>query len=124
MAKRKKRKGKRKGHRGKKKKSVSRKHKTPLAATLGGVKTAYDVGTMGTFTDLKVTAMRPCTAALKVTGQNLATRLKTPGVADPLILGLIVSYGDKIPVVGKLYKPVKKELDKLVRQIFGKSWKA
>jgi len=124
MAKRKrKRKGKRKGYRGKKKRSVSRKHKTPLAATLGGVKTAYDVGMDGTFTDLKSTAMKPSLTTGKITVQNAWTRVQTKG--GPLMLGLAVSYGDKVPLVGKLYKKlIKNDVDRLVRQIFGKSWKA
>jgi hypothetical protein len=120
MAKRKK-KGSRRRSKGKSKKSYSRRHKTPLAASLGGAKTAWDVGKDGTFTDLKTTMFNPSMTTANVTVTNAFARLKTR--SGPVLLGVALSYGDKVPVIGKLYKPVKRNMDSLVRSIFGKGYK-
>jgi len=122
MAKKKGRKGKSRKYYGKKRKGGRKGKKSSLAVTLGGAKTAWDVGTGGTFTDIKSTLSNPSLSSAKVTTVNAWTRLKTSG--GPLLLGAAISYGDKVPLVGKLYKPVKKNLDGLVRQILGKGWKA
>ena len=121
MGKKKKSKGRRRYFKKSRKGGSRKSKKTPLAATLGGAKTAWDVGNAGTFTDLRTTVMNPNMTTAKVTTVNAFERMKTK--SGPLILGVSLSYGDKIPVIGKLYKPVKRNLDSLVRSIFGKGYK-
>lgn len=105
----------------------SKKHKTPIAATIGVAKTVWDVETGPDLWGAKNTLGAQRNAISHPEWRTYAvqqTYASAKRNSGPALIGLAISYGDKVPVVGKLYKPIKRNLDSLARQIFGKDYKA
>lgn len=118
MAKRRKKaKGRRRGgkRRGKKRGRVM-KHKPGIAESLGLLKTGIGVA-HGSAGHVKATLKEPTMANI----ENTAVRIWDSAKAniEPAALGIAVSNMDKLPIVGKMVRPLKRKADRILKSYTG-----
>jgi hypothetical protein len=117
-------KGKRKGGKKWGKKGGHKSKPIRVFATAGVAKTVYDVETTPAVMDnQKNLLFHPSVAAAKVVLHDASYVGNQK--AKPALYGILISYGDKLPIVGKPYqKLVKKHLDAIARSLLGKGFRA
>ena len=113
----KKRKGKRKGYRGKKSKARGvKRHKPGLAESVGIAATALKVGKTAVPEGVAL-IKHPSTAGLETWATNAWYNTKQN--SEPAIVGILVSNADKIPIIGRMVRPTKRKMDKILKSYTG-----
>ena len=116
MAKRKKSKGKRRG--GKKSKVVrhAKKHKPGMAESLGLLATGLQVA-KSEAPNVKATIKQPTMANIEYTLRHSWDSAKAN--AEPALVGIVISNADKLPVIGKMLRPLKRKADRIMKSYTG-----
>ena len=112
----KKRKGSRK--RGKKSKVSRRikKHKPGVAESIGLLATGLEVG-KASAGNIKATLKAPSVANFEYTLKGVWDSTKAN--AGPALTGIVISNVDKLPIVGKMVRPLKKKADRILKSYTG-----
>lgn len=108
-----------------------RKAKTPIAATVGGLISAYNIelqpptpGYVTPVYEVQINAIKTMDPT-KIVDAAKYTWVAVKDKSGPALVGLALSYGGDLPVVGPLYKglvktPVDRLIGKLERKLTGK----
>jgi hypothetical protein len=124
MGKRRKSRGKRRGGKKSKKGRVSRKLSKPgVAETLGVMKSVYDVESTDSYGMSLAGRQLYAVRTLGKNGQGKLAMDETVAAAKahagPALVGLLVSNVEVIPLVGKMARPFKRRVDRILKKWVG-----